>query len=140
MDPTTLNTIVGIVGAVVGIIGIIVGLIGLKSVSTAIKIKNSIKADTVQQAQVIHNGLDDYAVIRLSRETTQEELKKVIESLQPPTWEEIDSMVTEKVKSTDEKLQELKNEVDGIPRLDALIEKDENGDSVLVLNGGNAQR
>ena len=139
MDPTTLNTIVGIVGAVVGVIGIIVGLIGLKSVSTAVKIKNSIKADTVQQAQIIHNGLDDYAVIRLSRETTQEELKKVIESLQPPTWEEIDSMVTEKVKSTDEKLQELKNEVDGIPRLDAFIEKNENGDSTLVLNCGNAQ-
>ena len=140
MDPTTLNTIVGIVGAVVGVIGIIVGLIGLKSVSTAIKIKNSIKANTVQQAQVIHNGLDDYAVIRLSRETTQDELKKVIESLQPPTWEEIDTIVTEKVRSTDEELQKLKNEVDNIPRIGAFLEQDENGDSVLVLSGGNAQK
>ena len=81
MDPTTLNTLIGIVGAIVGIIGIIVGIIGLKNVTTAIKIKNSIKADTVQQAQIIHNGLDDYAVIRLSRETTQEELKKIYELL-----------------------------------------------------------
>ena len=104
MDPTTLNTIVGIVGAIVGIIGIIVGIIGFKSVTTAIKIKNSIKADTVQQAQIIHNGLDDYAVIRLSRETTQEELKKVIETLRPPTWEEIDGVVDEKI---DKKLDTL---------------------------------
>lgn len=97
MDPTT---IVGIVGAIVGVIGIVVGLIGLKSVTTAIKIKNSINANTVQQAQIIHNGLDDYAVIRLSRETTQDELKKVIENLKPPTWEEIDNIVTEKVNDT----------------------------------------
>lgn len=84
MDATTLNTIVGIIGIIVGIIGAVVGIIGLNCVTNAVKIKNSIKADTVQQAQIIHNGLDDYAVIRLSRETTQEELKKVIESLQTP--------------------------------------------------------
>lgn len=83
----------------VGIIGIIVGIIGWRSLSTATKIKNSVKADVVQQAQVIHNGLDDYAVIRLSRETTQEELKKVIETLQQPQWEELYDIVDEKVNS-----------------------------------------
>ena len=65
----------------VGIVGIIVGSIGWKSLSAAAKIKNSIKANTVQQVQVINNGLDAYAVIRLSQETTQEELKRIIESL-----------------------------------------------------------
>ena len=119
MDPTTLNTVVGIIGAIVGIIGIVVGLIGLKSVSTAIKIKNSIKADTVQQAQIIHNGLDDYAVIRLSQQTTKEELGKIIENLQLPSRKEI---------------QELKKEIDNIPRLDVRVEGD-----TLIFDGGSVQ-
>ncbi len=117
MDPTTLNTIVGIVGAIVGIIGIIVGIIGLKSVTTAIKIKNSINADTVQQAEIINNGLDAYAVIRLSQETTKEELEKIIENLQLPSRKEI---------------QELKEEMDNIPRLDVRVEGD-----TLIFDGGN---
>ena len=91
------------INTAVGIIGIIVGIIGWKSLSAATKIKNSIKtgdASNIQQAQVIHNGLDDYAVIRLSRETTQEELKKAIELLQPMSWGELDDMVTERVNQT----------------------------------------
>ena len=51
MNTTTLNTIVGIIGSVVGIIGIIVGIIGWKSLSTATKIKNTVKAEKVQQAR-----------------------------------------------------------------------------------------
>ena len=91
------------INTAVGIIGIIVGIIGWKSLSAATKIKNSIKtgdASNIQQAQVIHNGLDDYAVNRLSRETTQEELKKAIELLQPMSWGELDDMVTERVNQT----------------------------------------
>jgi len=33
------------------------------------------------KAQIINNGMDSYAVIKLSRETTQEELKTVIEQI-----------------------------------------------------------
>lgn len=66
----------------VGIIGIVVGIIGWRSLSEATKIKNTIKADTVQQAQIIHNGLDEYAVIRLTKETTQEELERILKDLQ----------------------------------------------------------
>lgn len=66
----------------VGIIGIIVGIIGWKSLSAATRIKNSVKAENVQQAQIIHNGLDDYAVIRLTKETTQEELESILKDLQ----------------------------------------------------------
>ena len=117
MDATTLNTLVGIVGTIVGVIGIIVGLIGLKSVNAAIKIKNSIKVNAVQQAKIIHNGLDDYAVIRLSRQTTQEELERIIENLQLPSREE---------------MRELKREVDSIPRLDVRVEGD-----TLIFDSGN---
>ena len=67
---------------VVGVIGIVVGIIGWRSLSEATKIKNTIKADTVQQAQIIHNGLDEYAVIRLTKETTQEELERILKDLQ----------------------------------------------------------
>jgi len=66
----------------VGIIGIIVGIIGWKSLSAATRIKNTVKAENVQQAQIIHNGLDDYAVIRLTKETTQEELERILKDLQ----------------------------------------------------------
>ena len=104
----------------VGIVGIIVGIIGWKSLSTATKIKNSIKANTVQQAQVINNGLDAYAVIRLSRETTKDELEKIIESLQLPSKEDI---------------QELKKEVDNIPRNDIYVDGHK-----LVINTSNLDK
>lgn len=66
----------------VGIIGIIVGIVGWKSLSAATRIKNTVKAENVQQAQIIHNGLDDYAVIRLTKEMTQEELERILKDLQ----------------------------------------------------------
>ena len=90
IDSTTLNTIVGIVGIISTVVGIIVGIIGGKSLSTAIKIKNNVKADTVQQAQVIHNGLDTYAVIKLSQDATREELEKTVEELREETDKKIE--------------------------------------------------
>ena len=103
----------------VGIIGIVVGIIGWKSLSTATKIKNTIKADkaaTVQQAQVINNGLDSYAVIRLTRETTKEELHKAIADLQPLVWEDLDDM-SEKVNATNEQVKELTGRIDKMPNI-----------------------
>ena len=103
----------------VGIIGIVVGIIGWKSLSTATKIKNTIKADkaaTVQQAQVINNGLDSYAVIRLTRETTKEELQKAIADLQPLVWEDLDDM-SEKVNATNEQVKELTARIDKMPNI-----------------------
>lgn len=103
----------------VGIIGIVVGIIGWKSLSTATKIKNTIKADkaaTVQQAQVINNGLDSYAVIRLTRETTKEELQKAIADLQPLVWEDLDDM-SEKVNATNEQVKELTGRIDKMPNI-----------------------
>ena len=103
----------------VGIIGIVVGIIGWKSLSTATKIKNTIKADkaaTVQQAQVINNGLDSYAVIRLTRETTKEKLQKAIADLQPLVWEDLDDM-SEKVNATNEQVKELTGRIDKMPNI-----------------------
>ncbi len=119
MDATTLNTIVGIVGIVVGIIGAIIGIIGWKSLATATKISNKAKADngsTVQQAQIIHNGLDDYAVIRLSRETTQEELQRMVEALQLVTEKDIKELGNE-ITDVTEDIRKLNETVNSMPRI-----------------------
>ena len=79
-----MNDIATWLNTLVGVIGIIVGIIGWKSLSAAVKIRNNLNASggsTIQQAQVISNGLDDYAVIRLSRDTTKEELQKIVNEI-----------------------------------------------------------
>ncbi|MFA5006712.1 MAG: hypothetical protein WC509_04520 [Candidatus Izemoplasmatales bacterium] len=74
----------GVIGIMVGLIGIVVGIIGGRSLSISRSMNNTIrnpKNSTVQQAQTINIGLDSYAVIKLSKETTQEELQSIISSL-----------------------------------------------------------
>lgn len=102
------------INTAVGIIGIIVGVIGWKSLSTATKIKNVAKADnnaTIQQANVIHNGLDAYAVIKLSREIPQEELKIVFEEI-----------------------NKLREKVDSIPRIEFRTEENEFGGTTVIID------
>ena len=80
MDPTTLNTLVGIIGIVSTIIGIIVGIIGGKSLYEATKINNKAKADngaTVQQAQSIYNGLSAPDVIDITERTVTEKTRSI---------------------------------------------------------------
>lgn len=80
MDPTTLNTLVGIIGIVSTIIGIIVGIIGEKSLYEATKINNKAKADngaTVQQAHSIYNGLSAPDVIDITKRTITKEAKTI---------------------------------------------------------------
>ena len=77
---------VTILNTVVGIIGILVGIIGWRSLSTANKIRNSIgdvRESTIQQAQTINvnHGLDTYAIIKLSKQVTQEELAGIVERI-----------------------------------------------------------
>lgn len=79
-----MNDIATWLNTLVGVIGIVVGIIGWKSLSAAVKIRNNLNASggsTIQQAQVISNGLDAYAVIRLSRDTTKEELQKIVNEI-----------------------------------------------------------
>lgn len=95
-----------IINTSIGIIGIIVGIIGWKSLSSAIKIRNIIKNiqnSTVQQAQTIkvNNGLDTYAVIKLSQETTQEELTEIVK----------------RINETDTKISLVEKKVDSQPRI-----------------------
>ena len=119
MDATMLNTIVGVVGIIVGIIGAIIGIIGWKSLATATKISNRAKANngsTVQQAQIIHNGLDDYAVIRLSKETTQEELQRLVASLQLVTEKEIKELGNE-ITDVTKDMRKLNETVNSMPRI-----------------------
>ncbi len=73
-----------IISIIVAITGIIVGAIGGKSLKEATKIRNEVGNVTdsnLQQAQVINNGLDNFAVIRLTRDTTKEELVDIVERL-----------------------------------------------------------
>lgn len=95
-----------IINSGVGIIGIIVGIIGWRSLSSATKIRNSIKNvqnSTVQQAQTItvNNGLDTYAVIKLSKETTQEELTEIVK----------------RINDTEVKLSSVEKKVDNQPKI-----------------------
>lgn len=79
-----MNDIATWINTAIGIIGIVVGIIGWRSLSAATKIVNKVEAkniDQVQNAQVINNtnGLDSYAVIRLTRDTTKDELQRIID-------------------------------------------------------------
>ena len=79
-----MNDIATWINTAIGIIGIVVGIIGWRSLSAATKIVNKVEAkniDQVQNAQVINNtnGLDSYAVIRLIRDTTKDELQRIID-------------------------------------------------------------
>jgi len=98
MDPVTLNTIIGIIGGVIGLIGIVVGIIGWKSISTAIKIRNYFRDSTIQQAHIIQNGLDSYAVIKLATETAKEEIEQF-------------------KQETNKRISILQAETDSIPRI-----------------------
>ena len=93
-----------IINTVVGIIGIIVGIIGGKALSAANKNRSKIKNannSTIQQAQIINNGLDSYAVIKLSQETTQEELANIIE----------------RINNAERKLDETVNNIENSPKI-----------------------
>ena len=79
-----MNDIATWINTAIGIIGIVVGIIGWRSLSAATKIVNKVEAkniDQVQNAKVINNtnGLDSYAVIRLTRDTTKDELQRIID-------------------------------------------------------------
>ena len=104
----------------VGIVGIIVGIIGWKSLSAATKINNKVKAEgnsTIQQAQTINNGLDSYAVIRLSKDATQEELLRLISEINLASKEDVASAISEGVLPARKKLADLEEKFEAMPRI-----------------------
>jgi len=126
MDATTLNTIVGIIGIVVGLIGVVVGVIGWKNITTANNIKNRAKADngaTIQQAQTINNGMDSYAVIRLSKDTTQEELVRLVKELNMASKNDVSSAISK-----------LEEKVDALPKIHVGPTEPDDKSVVLWIN------
>lgn len=108
------------INTAVGLIGIIVGLIGVKNIYDAKKIFNSVKAGdnaNIQQAEVIYNGLDNYAVIKLSKEATKEELEKVISEMQPLREADLEELFMRRISPTEKQLMQLKEDFDKQPKI-----------------------
>lgn len=88
MDPTSLNTLVGIIGTVVGIIGIVTGSIGIYSLKTVNKITNKTTnrmkvkktKGTVQQAEIIeivNNGASYQDIEYMADKNSSEKIRKL---------------------------------------------------------------
>ena len=78
----SISDVIGIIGIIVGVLGIVLSGIGIKCLMIANSNKiQQVKDSNIQQAQIINNGLDTYAVIKLTKETTQEELENLIRRL-----------------------------------------------------------
>lgn len=79
MDPTSLNTLVGVVGIVVGIIGIVTRSIGVYSLKMVKKMRYKMiakKTDgNVQQAGVIYNGPSYKDIEHVADEKTKQKIK-----------------------------------------------------------------
>lgn len=79
-----LSELLAVIGIIVGLIGVIVGLVGIYSLSITNKgkIRNrDVNNSSIQQGTIINNGLDSYAVIKLTKDITKEELESVIKKL-----------------------------------------------------------
>lgn len=95
---------IGIWSLIVGVVGAVVGIIGCLNLSKANKIaaKCFINSKITQaETLIVNNGVDTYAVIKIAKETTQEELKNIVDNLAATTLD----------------LKELKKQVDEIPRI-----------------------
>ena len=79
---------IGIWSLIVGVVGAVVGIIGCLNLSKANKIAaKCITNSKITQAEtlIVNNGVDTYAVIKIARETTQEELKNIVDNLAATT-------------------------------------------------------
>ena len=78
----SISDVIGIINSIVGICGVVLGGIGIKCIMVANSNKiQQVKDSNIQQAQIIHNGLDSYAIIKLTKGTTQEELRELVKRI-----------------------------------------------------------
>ncbi len=75
-------TVGEVISIALGAIGVIVGVIGCMCLSKANKLSaKEIKDSTVQQAETIttiNYGADTYAVIKIAKDVTKEEMEKIV--------------------------------------------------------------
>ena len=74
---------IGIWSLIVGVVGAVVGIIGCLNLSKANKIAaKCITNSKITQAEtlIVNNGVYTYAVIKIAKETTQEELKNIVDT------------------------------------------------------------
>ena len=105
----TISIIFVCIGILVGVVGLFVGMVGLKCLNKA-KNDNSVSSCTssnIQQAQIINNGLDSYAVIKITRETTQEELQKLVQNLDLMGASQINLLLEQNRKETNFKIKSI---------------------------------
>lgn len=99
-----LSDCIGVIGIVVGVIGIIVGIVGWKSLAASKEIKSkTISNSTINQADtlIVQNGTDTYAIFKIAKEVTQEELKGIATELEATTLD----------------IAKLKSELEAMPRI-----------------------
>lgn len=100
----TISDWIGIIGIVSTIVGIIVGIIGWKSLNKANQIHaTSIDNSPITQGEnvtIINNGNDTYAIMKIARDTTRDELSEIVHRL----------------SSIKEEVNVMKHEVASIPR------------------------
>lgn len=96
--------IIGIISLIVGVVGVVVGIIGCCCLTKANKLKvEEINNSTINQADtlIVNNGVDTYAVIKIAKDITQEELKGFTDSLSATTLD----------------LAKLREEIDAMPKI-----------------------
>jgi len=74
-----------IISIALGVVGIIVGIIGCLNLSKANKLTSKeITDSTIQQAEsitTINYGADTYAMIKIAKDVSKEEMEKIIEQV-----------------------------------------------------------
>lgn len=95
---------VGLIGLIASVIGVVVGIIGLRCLSKANSIKaRNITSSSINQAEtlIVNNGPDTYAVIKIAKDVTQQELQGITDSLAATTLD----------------LEKLRKEVEAMPKI-----------------------
>lgn len=84
----SIDRIIGIASLIVGIVGVVVGMIGCFCLSKSNKLRaKEIRDSTINQADtmIVNNGADTYAIIKIAKDVTQEELRSITETLSATT-------------------------------------------------------